>query len=508
MRFRHGLFPLAGYTDFGPDMAGAGTAGAGTTAIMGAVVWPPDPDDEFARLVEHGSTSELVPATCELREPSMGDDLGRLDRGEPDSGSGGSAPSLRFNPEKPAGDSEPGLIVAGGADSFPPPPSLDSVTWPFSNLGSGAAEDDLYDAGSDTPIADVLQAKEISPGSLLCGCPDCVAARAAADDGTAFNAQDVTPAAAPIDVAAPAAAPSPPSYVDALINEYDYQWGSVGAPGTSATVTYSFLSSVPGYYDPGADERIAFAPMNATQQAVVRGILQDYAAVANVTFVEVSGAGSITFGTADLGPGIAGWAYYPYPGYSGPSDNDVFGDVWITNRYTSYANPIPGTWEYNAFIHEIGHALGLKHPGNYNAGGGGTGGPYLPSAEDSHQYTVMSYYTGPSYGGKEPLTPQLYDVAAMQYLYGANTSYHAGADTYAFATSTQVKTIWDGGGVDTFDASNQIQAVSIDLHPGSFSSIAGTNNIAIAFGCSIESAIGSNYNDALRERLHPQWRRG
>ena len=166
-------------------------------------------------------------------------------------------------------------------------------------------------------------------------------------------------------------------------------------------------------------------------------------------------------------------------------------------RYSGYSNPIPGTWQYNTFIHEIGHAIGLKHPGNYNAGGGGTPGPYLPSAEDTHQYTVMSYYSGP-YGGVEPISPQLYDIAAVQYLYGINYSTRSGNSTYTFATSLQVRTIWDGGGTDTFDASSQLSAVTINLQPGTFSSIAGTNNIAIAFGAFIEAAIGSNYNDTLR----------
>src|SRR5262249_18034960 len=134
----------------------------------------------------------------------------------------------------------------------------------------------------------------------------------------------------------------------------------------------------------------------------------------------------------------------------------------------------------------------------YNAGGGGTGGPYLPTAEDNHQYTVMSYYSGPTYGGNEPITPQLYEVAALQYLYGPRTATNNGNDPYTVPTSPQVKTIWDGGGTDVFNASNENQAVTIDLHAGAFSSIAGTNNIAIAYGVTIEGAVGSNYNDTLR----------
>ncbi len=67
----------------------------------------------------------------------------------------------------------------------------------------------------------------------------------------------------------------------------------------------------------------------------------------------------------------------------------------------------PGHLAYPTFIHEIGHAIGLKHPGNYNAEGGGTPGPYLPSAEDNHQYTVMSYYSGATTAARADLAAAL-----------------------------------------------------------------------------------------------------
>ncbi len=332
--------------------------------------------------------------------------------------------------------------------------------------------------------------------TLMCGCAACVAEREGGNNQ--FKAEgNLQPAAAGTG-SFPAGAVQAPSYaVNAVVNEYQIQWGSF-TPGTAVTVTYSFLTNVPSYYSANADERFQFAAMNAAQKQAARDSFTNYAEVANVTFVEVAaGTGSINLGTANLGSGIGGWAYYPSPGYSGANDHSVAGDVWITNRYSSYTNPTKGSWEYQTYIHEIGHAIGLKHPGNYDAGGGGTPGPYLPTSEDSHQYTVMSYYSGPTYGNVEPITPQLYDIAAIQYLYGINSSTRNGNDSYTFATSLQVKTIWDGGGNDTFNASNQAQAVTIDLRPGSFSSIGGTRNVAIAFGAAIENAIGSSFNDSL-----------
>ena len=153
--------------------------------------------------------------------------------------------------------------------------------------------------------------------------------------------------------------------------------------------------------------------------------------------------------------------------------------------------PVEGEWSHLTLIHEIGHALGLKHPGDYNAGGGGTPGPYLPEGEDSHQYSVMSYHSHPSYDRNEsPVTPMLYDIAALQRLYGANMTTRTGNDTYTFSTETELKAIWDAGGWDTFDASNHTQSVKIDLGDGHFSSIAGIDNVAIAYGAQIEAARG------------------
>ena len=403
------------------------------------------------------------------------------------------------------------------------PPTLNFAQTPYSiwgelETGNPSLPTAASDAGGDAfPLSDLLA----GPGSpdlsavadlggfqMLCGCAACVAARKG--ETSTFKAEavqvaaDNTPSPPVADAAAAAggaftagAATEPTYALNALLAGSSYKWGSLTA-GTAAVVTYSFLTSVPGYYPSGAGERTHFVAMNAVQQQAAKDALALYSEAANITFVLVAaGTGSINFGTADLGNGIGGWAYYPRS-YSGSNDNTAAGDVWITNRYASYNNPTPGSWEYQTYIHEIGHAIGMKHPGNYNAGGGGTPGPYLPTGEDSHQYTVMSYYSGPSYGSTEPITPQVYDVATIQYLYGVNSNTRSGNDTYTFSSSLQVKTIWDGGGTDTFDASSQTSAVGIDLHPGAFSSIAGTNNIAIAFGAAIENAIGSNYNDTLK----------
>ena len=141
--------------------------------------------------------------------------------------------------------------------------------------------------------------------------------------------------------------------------------------------------------------------------------------------------------------------------------------------------------------------MGLKHPGNYDAGGGGTPGPYLDQAVDNGQYTTMSYSDFP-YSGYDPVDFQLYDIAALQYLYGANSSHATGNDIYNFSAMTPlVDTVWDAGGYDTFSAAGATYGVIIDLNEGGFSSFGITNNIGIAYGTQIEAAVGGSGNDTL-----------
>jgi serralysin len=111
----------------------------------------------------------------------------------------------------------------------------------------------------------------------------------------------------------------------------------------------------------------------------------------------------------------------------------------------------------------------------------------------------------------------LYDIAAIQHLYGANMSTRATNTIYDFETDQPfLMCIWDGGGVDTITVSNFSRGCTINLNAGKFSSISivpealpfgsdpnesllynGTNNLSIAFGCTIENATGGSGNDRL-----------
>ena len=180
------------------------------------------------------------------------------------------------------------------------------------------------EAGSGSP--DLSAAADLGGFSMLCGCAACLAARKG--ETSTFKAEavqvaaDKTPSLPVADAAAAAgaftagAATEPTYALNALLAGSSNKWGNSPA-GTAVVVTYSFLTSVPGYYPPGAGERTHFVAMNAVQQQAAKDALALYSEAANITFVLVAaGTGSINFGTADLGNGIGGWAYYPRP-YSG-----------------------------------------------------------------------------------------------------------------------------------------------------------------------------------------------
>ncbi|WPN59018.1 M10 family metallopeptidase C-terminal domain-containing protein [Pseudomonas sp. P9_31] len=290
--------------------------------------------------------------------------------------------------------------------------------------------------------------------------------------------------------------------VDSLI--YGTSWLSPDFGGDifATRLTYSFIQPGQSYftadYSPHNEFLNSFA-LTSAQQNAVTGALGAWSAVANVKFTlvndNINTVGDLRFGGYwDMDDDAAAWAYFPDRTPAG-------GDVWIGPE-TNNAAPVKGTYDFMTFVHEIGHSLGLKHPFESSQSNSTLISPLL---DDSH-YTIMSYNNAYSY---QPTTPMLLDIIAIQKIYGANMLWQTGDNVYRWAPDQSVfETIWDAGGNDTIDASNQQAAVRLNLNEGEFSNIGKAfidianlelinDGLAIAFGTKIENATGSAFDDEL-----------
>lgn len=244
--------------------------------------------------------------------------------------------------------------------------------------------------------------------------------------------------------------------------------------------TFSFPASA-SFYGSGygtGEPTTGFGTLTTVQKVAARAAFDQISSVANVTFSEIT---ETSANHADLrlalsdAPSTA-WAYMPSTAAEG-------GDAWFSRSSGYYTAPAKGNYAFATFLHELGHALGLDHAHEGNV---------MPAGRDSMEYTVMSYrsYVGSSLGGgytneswSYAQSLMMYDIAALQHMYGADYTTHSGNTAYSWSPTTGEMfingapqgapggnriflTVWDGGGSDTYDFSNYATAVKVDLRPG------------------------------------------
>jgi methionine-rich copper-binding protein CopC len=302
------------------------------------------------------------------------------------------------------------------------------------------------------------------------------------------------------------------SQVDSLL--YGTEWSMSSVTYSFAAASSYWSTSIAGY---GPSTSTSGEPWSTSylltsgEMAAVRTALASWAAVASISFLEVTDsstvAGDIRFGYANgnlTGANGQAWAYAPGAFVKG-------GDVWFNTQSSSLLSTwSAGSYEYQTVIHELGHAIGLKHPFDASP----TNTTLIDPSWDSRSFTVMSYKAGVgldnSYFSFEPTTPMVLDILAAQHLYGANSSFNSTDTTYTFGAGTYHQAIWDGGGTDWIVNSASL-ASEIDLRPGYGSTLGqpvyvenagGTplysvHNVWIAYGVTIENARGGSGADEI-----------
>ncbi len=298
-----------------------------------------------------------------------------------------------------------------------------------------------------------------------------------------------------------------------------------GLKWTAATITYSFPQSSSGVYSDDG-EAAGFRPFDTPEFDAARRALQMWDDLIAPDMMEVTPGNSwwssdIEFAFSSTNVAYA-HAYFPQAG-----------TVWLNAGETSGDNnlsaPTPGSHGFFTYIHEIGHALGLEHMGEYE----GAHATTPSSFQDSTVVSIMSYY-GPNWGSGvangeglvawadwvgadgqtyAPQTPMVNDIMAAQAMYGVETGTRTGNTVYGFNSNVTgsaaaifnfgvnenpILTIFDSAGIDTLDFSGYDTPSVINLAPGGASSANHmTNNIWIAASSLIENASGGSGDDFI-----------
>jgi len=303
--------------------------------------------------------------------------------------------------------------------------------------------------------------------------------------------------------------------VDATLHGYYWNLDS------SRTITWALADSTSAFW---------LDPVNAL--ARVDDALATYETVANVHFQRLGYYSSVQAAQASGADIVVsmdgGWqiftspvqwgrAFFPGEAYANSPYAGAAGDVWI--NLNSAANTLsyePGGSGFFLLLHELGHALGLKHPHD----SGGTGHPTYTAVGlgslDIDWASVMSYNDDVDWNSLawEPATPMLLDVLAMQAVYGQNSATNAGDSTHLLFGNNKYQSIWDADGNDTVSASESTFGWTVYLtEPASTLSLNTSITTPVGFAVGdntfalyptlywliggIENAIGSNQNDTL-----------
>ncbi len=223
--------------------------------------------------------------------------------------------------------------------------------------------------------------------------------------------------------------------------ERGYKWGT-------PTITWSAPLSSYGYiYNTPAGQTPTFTALSAQDVAEFSGFLAYVSSIVNINFVyNNTSSADIELGYENMTSGIGG-----YTDWQSTNGSLSQAEVYISNVQVGKVSN-PGSYGLTTLIHEFGHALGFKHPGNYDSTGGSVQGPFLGTDMDTTDASVMSYNhfvlwnpVTKTSGYDQSYMPV--DIAALLSMYGAaqnisfSTFTYSFSETKAFAYSTSAAAV-------------------------------------------------------------------
>lgn len=270
----------------------------------------------------------------------------------------------------------------------------------------------------------------------------------------------------------------------------DYRWNLNQKLGTATAITFSFMTDS----DPSVGKR----PMSLTEKNAVREAMALASSFTGLSFTEVQESvqnlGQIRWGVIQQSSS-KGYTWLP----QAANLDGQAGDIFMDEESMLYLQA--GGQGLEAMLHELGHALGLRHP--VNSAPNDQWDQVAAERFNTTQLTVMAQPKNSEFFARSDFG--VLDVAALRYLYGVK-EVNTGSTVYKLTDSDgqSLKTIVDDDGIDTVDCAAMSSGVSLNLVDGKLWDIGLTrdgsqahNNMGTAIGSLLENAIGTPYDDVL-----------
>lgn len=253
-----------------------------------------------------------------------------------------------------------------------------------------------------------------------------------------------------------------------------------GSAWNASSITFSFPTSSSDYGTPSTYSDPApfngLSPLSEQQRGEVLRGLELISSYTGVSFTEVTESPDLHAAIRFANSASPPTAYAYFPGTYAQAGDVFYGG---TGQF-----PVMGNFDSGqAILHEMGHALGLKHGQDASVFGA------MTADRLDIEFSLMNYpnYIGSDEGfgtaSTSAQTFMMYDVAALQYLYGANFSDVGQTHTYTWSATTGAElidglsqgmpvdnhifeTIWTAGATSTYDLSNFGQDQVDDMNPG------------------------------------------